>query len=76
MSTVKQRLDRIERRRGRKQGRLIILLESPDGQGFVDREKTYTAAEVGELAADPANIVYTIVRRREGAPEVTEGDKE
>jgi len=75
MGTVKQRLDRIERRRPRKQERLIVLLESQDGQGFVDREKTYTPAEVDELAAAPANIVYTIVRRREDAPEVTDDAK-
>ena len=69
MSTVKQRLDRIERRRPRKQERLIVLLESQDGQGFLDGEKTYTAAEVDELAADHANIVYTITRRPEGVTE-------
>jgi len=75
MST-KTRLARLERRRPRQEERLIVLLESQDGQGFVDREKTYTPAEVDELAAAPANIVYTIVRRREGAPEVTDDAKE
>jgi len=68
MST-KTRLFRLERRRPRKQERLIVLLESPDGQGFLDGEKTYTPAEVDELAADHANIVYTITRRPEGVTE-------
>jgi len=67
MGTVKQRLDRLERRRPRKQERLIVLLES--GQGFTDGEKTYTPAEVGELAAAPANSVYLITRRPEGVTE-------
>jgi len=75
MGTVKQRLDRLERRRPRQEERLIVLLESQDGQGFLDGDKTYTAAEVDELAAVPANIVYTIVRRREDAPEVTDDAK-
>jgi len=73
MGTVKQRLDRLERRRPRQEERLIVLLES--GQGFLDGDKTYTPAEVDELAAVPANIVYTIVRRREDAPEVTDDAK-
>jgi len=72
MSKVSARVGKLERRRGRKQGRLIVLLESQDGQGFLDGDKTYTRAEVDELAAAPANCVYTITRR----PEVTEGDKE
>jgi len=70
MST-KTRLARLERRRPRQEERLIVLLESQDGQGFLDGDKTYTPAEVDELAAAPANSVYTIVRRREDAPEVT-----
>ena len=69
MGTVKQRLDRLERRRPRQEERLIVLLESQDGQGFLDGDKTYTAAEVDELAAAPANIVYLITRRPEGVTE-------